>query len=235
MLLLPFIVGIVGNVTAILVQLSPLPTFWIIMRKKTTGSYSPQPYLFSLLSGMLWTYYGILNLKHGGIPIITISSISAIFQVNYIALYLWFGSKPQRIKTIGIFISLSGAFASIVLVSMRFGEQVEPIVTVGIVCIVAGVLSNAAPLTIMHKVIKTRSVEYMPFALSLCLFLNGSAWLAYALILKDIFLLVPNAIGVTLGAAQLGVYAFYKNYAFPPPPEEQEERQLTKMKDGCMH
>ncbi|MCO5599668.1 hypothetical protein L7F22_053773 [Adiantum nelumboides] len=187
------------------------------MRKKTTGSFSPQPYLFSLLSAMLWTYYGILNLKQGGIPVITISSISAVFQVFYIALYLWFGSKPQRIKTVGIFILLCGAFASIVLVSMRFGEQVEPVVTVGIVCIVSGVLSNAAPLTIMHKVIKTRSVEYMPFALSLCLFLNGSAWLAYALILKDIFLMVPNAIGVSLGAAQIALYAFVKNYVSPPP------------------
>ncbi|KAH7440096.1 hypothetical protein KP509_04G091100 [Ceratopteris richardii] len=210
MSLLASIIGVLGNATAVLVQLSPLPTFWTIVRKKTTGSFSAQPYLFSLLSGMLWVYYGILIIHHGGIPVITISAISGAFQIFYIALYLWFGSKQQRMKTIGILILLCGAFACVVIISMQFKDKVEPVESVGIVCIISAVLSNAAPLTIMHKVIKTSSVEFMPFTLSLSLFLNGASWLSYALVIKDMYLLIPNSIGVTLGAAQLALYAFFR-------------------------
>ena len=40
------------------------------------------------------------------------------------------------------------------------------------------------------QVITTKSVEYMPFYLSLTNFLNGSIWTAYALIQFDIYVLV---------------------------------------------
>ena len=40
------------------------------------------------------------------------------------------------------------------------------------------------------KVIRTKSVEYMPFFLSLVNFLNGCCWTAYALIKFDIYITV---------------------------------------------
>ena len=54
------------------------------------------------------------------------------------------------------------------------------------------VVSWVLGLNLQHKVIRTSSVEYMPFALSLCLFLNGATWLAYALSIKDLFQLVNS-------------------------------------------
>lgn len=43
-----------------------------------------------------------------------------------------------------------------------------------------------------HKVITTKSVEYMPFFLSLANFANGCIWTAYALIKLDIYILVTK-------------------------------------------
>lgn len=43
---------------------------------------------------------------------------------------------------------------------------------------------------VQGKVIKTKSVEYMPFLLSLVNFLNGSCWTAYALIRFDLHVTV---------------------------------------------
>jgi solute carrier family 50 protein (sugar transporter) len=37
-------------------------------------------------------------------------------------------------------------------------------------------------------VVKTRSVEYMPFFLSFFLFLNGGIWSVYSLLVKDYFI-----------------------------------------------
>ncbi|XP_020970395.1 bidirectional sugar transporter SWEET7b [Arachis ipaensis] len=60
------------------------------------------------------------------------------------------------------------------------------------------------------KVIKTKSVEYMPFWLSLTNFLNGVCWTIYALIHPfDIYVLVSNGIGALSGLIQLILYACY--------------------------
>ena len=39
-----------------------------------------------------------------------------------------------------------------------------------------------------RTVVKTRSVEYMPFSLSFFLFLNGGIWSVYSLLVKDFFI-----------------------------------------------
>ncbi|KAJ6965689.1 bidirectional sugar transporter SWEET4-like [Populus alba x Populus x berolinensis] len=67
----------------------------------------------------------------------------------------------------------------------------------------------ASPLTIVKKVVTTKSVEFMPLSLSLANFLNGCVWTAYALIRFDIFMLVSNGIGAFFGFLQLVLYAFY--------------------------
>ena len=42
------------------------------------------------------------------------------------------------------------------------------------------------------NVIRTKSVEYMPFSLSLVSFLNGVCWTAYALIRFDLYVTVST-------------------------------------------
>ncbi|KAK3440035.1 hypothetical protein EUGRSUZ_B00363 [Eucalyptus grandis] len=61
----------------------------------------------------------------------------------------------------------------------------------------------------LRRVIQTKSVKYMPFYMSLAMFLNGITWAIYALLKFKPFVLVPNGLEALLGLAQLILYATY--------------------------
>ncbi|XVE64650.1 hypothetical protein DITRI_Ditri07aG0117600 [Diplodiscus trichospermus] len=80
---------------------------------------------------------------------------------------------------------------------------------VGIIAILFNIMMYAAPLSVMKLVITTKSVEYMPFFLSLASLANGVAWTTYAFLPFDPFIAVPNGLGTLFSLAQLLLYATY--------------------------
>ncbi|RZC75186.1 hypothetical protein C5167_050670 [Papaver somniferum] len=112
-------------------------------------------------------------------------------------------------------------------------------VLVGCVGLVASVSMYASPLIVVvrahmdhsyyftHKqVIRTKSVEFMPFSLSLFSFLASLLWMAYGLVGHDLFLASPNLVGCPLGLLQLVVYFIYRNKTIQR--EEGKTKDLEK-------
>jgi solute carrier family 50 protein (sugar transporter) len=55
--------------------------------------FSPFPYVCTLLSNMLWLYYGILD--SSGILLITIGSSGCAFQALYLSIYLIYAASAK--------------------------------------------------------------------------------------------------------------------------------------------
>jgi solute carrier family 50 protein (sugar transporter) len=90
--------------------------------------------------------------------------------------------------------------------SLKEGDSLQTDL-LGLVCVALNIAMYAAPLGIAYKVVKTRSVEYMPLPLSMCTLLCSIFWFAYALMVGDVWVMVPNACGIVLGVMQLVIYA----------------------------
>uniref|UniRef100_A0A453RN07 Bidirectional sugar transporter SWEET n=1 Tax=Aegilops tauschii subsp. strangulata TaxID=200361 RepID=A0A453RN07_AEGTS len=60
------------------------------------------------------------------------------------------------------------------------------------------------------KVIKTKSVEFLPVGLSFCLVLSAVAWFCYGLFTKDPFVMVCHVGGFFFSCVQIGLYCWYR-------------------------
>ncbi|XP_010929602.1 bidirectional sugar transporter SWEET14 isoform X2 [Elaeis guineensis] len=204
-----FTFGILGNIISFMVYLAPLPTFYRVYKKKSTEGFQSVPYVVALFSAMLWIYYAFI--KADAYLLVTINSIGCVIETMYIVMYLSYAPKKARIFTAQVLLLLNvGLFGLIVLVTLMVAKGPERVHVLGWVCVSFSISVFVAPLSIIRLVIRTKSVEFMPFWLSFFLTMSAIAWFSYGLLTKDIYVALPNILGFIFGVVQMGIYIAYK-------------------------
>nr|XP_029121333.1 bidirectional sugar transporter SWEET3b isoform X1 [Elaeis guineensis] len=229
-------VGIMANAASLLLYAAPIPTFKRMIRKRSTEEFSCVPYILALMNCLLYTWYGLPIVSQGweNFPVITINGLGIPLETSFIFIYIWF-SVPEQKK----FVSLVAlpvlvlftvtAFVS----SFVFHDHHHRKVFVGSIGLVASISMYSSPLVAViqvelhnskHKchlsttcnfklqkqVIKTKSVEFMPFYLSFFSFIASCLWMAYGLLGRDLFLATPNLLGSPIALLQLVLYCMYR-------------------------
>nr|WGU30682.1 bidirectional sugar transporter SWEET11 [Allium sativum] len=208
---LTFAFGLLGNIISFAVYLAPAPTFRRILRKKSTEGFQSFPYVVALFSAMMLIYYAII--KTNTYLLITINAVGVIIETTYITIFLIYAPKKARMNTVKwILILVVGLFSAIVLVSLIFFKGPDRVKIVGWFNMTFSVSVFAAPLSIIRLVIRTKSVEFMPFFLSFFLTLSAIAWFFYGLLTHDIYVATPNILGFTFGVLQMVLYIVYKDF-----------------------
>lgn len=207
---LAFTFGILGNIISFMVYLAPVPTFIRILRKKSTEDFQSLPYLVALFSSMLWLYYAML--KNDAILLVTINSFGCVIETIYIAIYIAYATRESRVSTIKLLVSMNmGLFSLILLLTHFLASGSTRVKALGWLCVAFSVCVFAAPLNIVKQIIRTKSVEFMPFTLSFFLTLSAVIWFAYGLFIKDMCVALPNILGFVLGLLQMLLYGIYRN------------------------
>ncbi|KAL1357070.1 hypothetical protein HN51_009063 [Arachis hypogaea] len=205
------VVGVIGNVISFGLFFSPAPTFYRIIKRKSVEEFKPDPYIATVLNCAFWVFYGLPFVHPHSILVVTINSIGLAFEFVYLTIFYIYATNKGR-KKVAIYLVIEAIFfAVIALITLLalHGTRKRSLV-VGVLCDIFNVMMYVSPLTIMAKVIKTKSVEFMPFWLSLANFLNGVCWTTYALIHPfDLYVLISNSIGAVSGLIQLVLYACY--------------------------
>ncbi|XP_022974322.1 bidirectional sugar transporter SWEET10-like [Cucurbita maxima] len=230
---LAFVFGLLGNVISFMVFLAPLPTFYKIYKKKSAEGYQSLPYVVALFSAMLWIYYALLKTK--ATFLITINSFGCLIETLYIFLFIFYAPTKLRFQTARMLVLLNvlgfGVMLALTLVLAKGERRLK---VLGWICLVFNLTVFAAPLFIMGKVIKTKSVEYMPFALSFFLTLNAVMWFFYGLLLKDYYIALPNVVGFMFGIIQMILFMIFKNAKKSIPIKEEPNPQLHQLSEQKM-
>uniref|UniRef100_A0A5B6Z2F2 Bidirectional sugar transporter SWEET n=2 Tax=Davidia involucrata TaxID=16924 RepID=A0A5B6Z2F2_DAVIN len=203
--------GIAGNVFAFGLFVSPIPTFRRIIRNHSTEQFSGLPYIYALLNCLICAWYGSPFISNGNILVTTVNSVGAVFQMIYTILFITYTEKPKKLKMSGLLLGVFGLFAAIVVGSFYLSGSDMRRMFIGFLSGASLISMFASPLFIINLVIRTRSVEFMPFYLSLSTFLMSTSFFLYGFFNSDPFIYVPNGIGTTLGIVQLALYCYYKN------------------------
>ncbi|GMH05567.1 hypothetical protein Nepgr_007407 [Nepenthes gracilis] len=202
--------GVAGNIFALGLFASPIPRFRRIIRNRSTEHFSGLPYIYALLNCLISSWYGSPFVSTGNLSIMTVNSVGAIFQLVYITLFFVYVKREKKMTMIGLLVMVFCLIGIIVFLSLRFFDSEMRRMFVGFLSCASLVSMFASPLFIINLVIQTKSVEYMPFYLSLSMFLMSTSFFIYGIFNSDPFVYVPNGIGVILGFMQLGLYYYYK-------------------------
>ncbi|KAL5577082.1 hypothetical protein UlMin_018781 [Ulmus minor] len=203
--------GVAGNLFAIGLFLSPIPTFRRIIRSQSTEQFSGLPYLYAFLNCLICLWYGMPLISPGIILVATVNSIGAVFQFVYLTIFIFYAARPQKLKMTGLLVAVLAIFMVIVFLSLWVLDPGVRQAFVGYLSVASLISMFASPLLVIKVVIKTRSVEFMPFYLSLSTFLMSLSFFGYGMSKYDPFIYVPNGIGTILGLVQLALYYYFSN------------------------
>ncbi|CAH2043779.1 unnamed protein product [Thlaspi arvense] len=219
------IVGIIGNVISFGLFCAPIPTMVKIWKMKSVSEFKPDPYVATVLNCMMWTFYGLPFVQPDSLLVITINGTGLFMELVYVTIFFVFASSSVR-KKITIAMVVEVIFMAVVIFCTLYFLHTtkQRSMLIGILCIVFNIIMYAAPLTVMKRVIQTKSVKYMPFFLSLANFMNGVVWVIYACLKFDPYILIPNGLGSLSGIIQLLLYVtYYKTTNWNDEDDEKEK------------
>ncbi|KAE8701638.1 Bidirectional sugar transporter SWEET1b [Hibiscus syriacus] len=176
------------NATALFLFLAPMITFMRIIRSKSTEEFSGIPYVMTLLNCLLSAWYGLPFVSKNNLLVSTINGAGAAIESIYVLIFIFYAPKKEKAKIIGLFTFVLTVFSAVALISLLALHGNARKLFCGLAATIFSIIMYASPLSIMRLVIKTKSVEFMPFFLSLFVFLCGTSWFIFGLLGRDAFI-----------------------------------------------
>ncbi|GAB4860622.1 Mediates both low-affinity uptake and efflux of sugar across the membrane [Ancistrocladus abbreviatus] len=96
--------GVAGNLFALGLFASPIPTFRRIIRNGSTEHFSGLPYIYALLNCLICTWYGMPFVSSGNLLVLTVNSVGAVFQLVYITLFIAHTDRMKKMKMLGLLV-----------------------------------------------------------------------------------------------------------------------------------
>ncbi|KAJ4950055.1 hypothetical protein NE237_026887 [Protea cynaroides] len=143
-------VGVLGNITSLILFLSPVPTFIQIWKKGSVEQYSAAPYLATLMNCMVWLLYGIPLVHPHSMAMLTINGSGFLMELTYVLLFLLYSNRRTRFSVV-LMVLIEFAFVAVVAVLvLTLAHTIEHrSLVVGSIGVFFGILMYAAPLTIL--------------------------------------------------------------------------------------
>jgi solute carrier family 50 protein (sugar transporter) len=139
--------------------------------------------LANFVQNVVWLAYSI---KVDNIDLIVINFLSVVITSIFLALYIYAKIKVGHHQRSFLLLLLS-----IPLMLAAFSEKM-PTEQTGLLATLLNIFAYAISLDNISIVLKTRDKSAVDMGLTVACVVNGIIWLVYAILVRDIFVLIPN-------------------------------------------
>ena len=208
------IFGYIGSAISTYFFIAPVVPILKLIKGESSVKETPGILLIcSFLNCILWAMYGLLKdrfLQYAP------NGLGGSITLIWITIYLiYLGDKKIHLALL-YNICLIGC---IIGLCMLFYFVVDAELT-GKIVLIFNVLMYAAPGEKMYTVCKTGNYKLIPIWSTIGAAACSACWLIYGLYVQDIYVIIPNALGVICSIIQLIVYFIYKNKNVTPGGEQ---------------
>ncbi|CAK4671499.1 hypothetical protein LEN26_014386 [Aphanomyces euteiches] len=219
----PSVVGVVklmASLSAIYMSLSPMSD---MTRVRAKIPIDMLPILCMFGNGSLWTIYGVL--VDNWFPLVATNVVGVVLSSYYlVVIYTYAGSqRATAAKKILVMVGL----VLMVIVYSVYGtrEKHENVSTnVGYAGIAVCTVMFASPLASVGAVFKHKSAASLPFTMITAGVACSILWLAFGMLIQDMFVIVPNGVNLALGLFQLALCYVYR----APATKDEAEVEMPK-------
>ena len=200
---------------SVILHLLPIVSFINFFGKKITFESLPSSKIFTNYANcLIWYFYGSMLFNN----IIRFSNmIGAIISLIYIMIYLFLEIKIYLLDTIlNCIIVIIGTMVSYEWFSHIILEKY----IVGRTCLLINVVSFMSQLPDIYYGIKEKNYLLFRINYSIISFPTYFCWIIFALIIRDLYVLIANIIGIIFSIIHILLYVCYKT-DYPPLFDEE--------------
>ena len=198
------IFGWVGNALALYFYIAPIVPFVKVIKGEMTWKQSPGVLLLcSFLNCILWSDYGLITNQF---LLYLANGLGGTITLIYITIFLI--HVADRKVLLSLFYNF---FLICCIVEIYFVfYYLVPFKVTGIIANVFNVLMYAAPGEKIYQICKGASYQLIPIWSTIGGTACSTSWMCYGIYQKDIYVVIPNALGVLASIVQIVIFVIYR-------------------------
>ena len=198
------IFGWVGNALALYFYIAPIVPFVKVIKGEMTWKQSPGVLLLcSFLNCILWSDYGLITNQF---LLYLANGLGGTITLIYITIFLI--HVADRKVLLSLFYNF---FLICCIVEIYFVfYYIVPFKVTGIIANVFNVLMYAAPGEKIYQICKGASYQLIPIWSTIGGTACSTSWMCYGIYQKDIYVVIPNALGVLASIVQIVIFVIYR-------------------------
>ena len=198
------IFGWVGNALALYFYIAPIVPFVKVIKGEMTWKQSPGVLLLcSFLNCILWSDYGLITNQF---LLYLANGLGGTITLIYITIFLI--HVADRKVLLSLFYNF---FLICCIVEIYFVfYYLVPFKVTGIIANIFNVLMYAAPGEKIYQICKGASYQLIPIWSTIGGTACSTSWMCYGFYQKDIYVVIPNALGVLASIVQIVIFVIYR-------------------------
>jgi len=215
---------------------SPMGSMFTIMRYGASGKELMGlliPYTFYFIQCFLWSFYGILT-DH--LAIAQINVLGTVMCLMYLLIMANYAQLKDRVVLRPMVCLLIVVLLLVTITSLMMFGGTQRLKVFSYAATFFAVSLNIAPMVQSFEVVRTKSLDGFPVALTVAGFISSCIWSEYSWTIREYGYLLPNLLGVIMNGMQIWIvcWVYKKNMEEDDHEGSSLEPILSSLKDMSM-